>query len=154
MVNIQDYEECKTELNKPIDLLSVKLTRFKEVGLIINIIAVQPTYTKYGRQYILLDDTGHRTLGNKKINDFCDSKILHSKPDMKEGHNLLSSNACHYNNGETLFFIKIGDFSEYKGHKYNEIKIISKNWSLSNEEFEKNEMKSKLNIDSWLNGTK
>jgi len=153
MVNIQDSEECETEINKPMDLLSVKLTRFKEVGLIINIIAIQPIDTKFGKSYILLDDEGRRTLGNKKINDFCDCRIVvHSKSDLKEGCRLLQSNTYHYNNGEILFFIKIGDFSEYKGHKYNEIKVILNNWSLSKEDFEKHQIKSKLIFDNWLNG--
>jgi len=133
MNNIHDSEECKTEINKPIDFRLIKLTRFKRVGFTIKIIAVKSIDTKFGRSYILLDNKGRRTLGNKKINYFCDRMI---------GIENLKVGKIHYNNGEIMFYIRIGKSYKYNGFEYNEIKYLVHNWSLSKEAFERIKIQS------------
>lgn len=135
MMNIQNLKDCEDAINSPIDFRTIKLTRFKEFGTEIEIIAFKVINTKFGRSYILLDNEGRRTLGNKKINDFVVKTIVHSDSfkDKKEGYKGLDD--FHYNNGEIMFYITIGKVSEYNGHQYNEIKITLNNWSLSKDEF-------------------
>lgn len=137
MMNIENLKECEDAINSPIDFRTIKLTRFKEIGTEIEIIALKAINTKFGRSYILLDNHGRRTLGNKKINDFIVKTIVHSDSfiNKKEGYKGLED--FHYNNGEIMFYITIGNVSEYNGHQFNEIKITLNNWSLSKEAFER-----------------
>lgn len=128
MVNIQDSEECETEINSPIDFRTIKLTRFKEIGTEIEIIAIKSINTKFGRSYILLDNKGRRTLGNNKINDFIVNKIVQCDAYKNKGEGYKGLDDFHYNGGSILFYITIGNLLEYNGHQYNKIKITLDNW--------------------------
>lgn len=128
MMNIENSKECEDAINSPIDFRTIKLTRFKQIGTEIEIIGLKSIKTKFGRSYILLDNQGRRTLGNKKINDFIVDKIVHCDAYKNKGLDYKGLDDFHYNGGSILFYITIGNFAEYNGHQYNEIQITLDNW--------------------------
>jgi len=136
-MNIENSKECEDAINSPINFRTIKLTRFKQIGISLGIIALKSIKTKFGRSYILLDNQGRRTLGNNKINNFIVKKIVGCDAYKNKGLDYKGLDDFHYNNGSNMFYITIGNFAEYNGHQYNEINIESNNWSLSEDEFNK-----------------